>query len=470
MKPSNAPREPDSKDVRRPRRWIRFGITAAGIVLVLLAFVRPRDRRDATETSSSAVDESSSGYASERSTLERARSRSSSQTAEDIVAAKLSQFAENRRQVVNAMARHFGVNVPEDVERFFEVAASGNWEELQALFKVLRERRRTDPPPRNLEVLWPAIMETFGVTEESRRWPAQKLLDYGNGILDVLKPGMAYIGGTDPGRFIPTLLNETQGGERHIVVTQNALADSSYLEYLGFLYGDRCATLTKDNSDRAFADYMADAQRRLQHDNDFPDEPRQVRPGEDIKMVEGKIQASGQVSVMSINENLIRMFMEKNRDLSFAIEQSFPFKSLYDITAPLGPIMELGVRGDQATLTPERAAESVNYWRAALQEFASTSETTDSPAARLTYGKMAAEQAALLLHHQHPAQAEQTFLLATQICPGSPEAVFGYANLLVEQQRYVDVIPIAQAAAKLDGSHQSQFQSLLQELQRLARQ
>jgi hypothetical protein len=31
---------------------------------------------------------------------------------------------------------------------------------------------------------------------------------------------MAYAGGTDPGCFIPTMLNETTDGEQHIVFTQ----------------------------------------------------------------------------------------------------------------------------------------------------------------------------------------------------------------------------------------------------------
>src|SRR5947207_14598523 len=103
-----------------------------------------------------------------------------------------------------------------------------------------------------MESLWPAILESFGVAESAHDWPAQKLLDYGNAILGSLRPEMVYVGGTDPGRFIPTLLNETGEGERHVVLTQNALADNSYLDYVRFLYNDRLATLSKEDSDAAF--------------------------------------------------------------------------------------------------------------------------------------------------------------------------------------------------------------------------
>src|SRR5260221_5349734 len=48
--------------------------------------------------------------------------------------------------------------------------------------------------------------------------------------------GMVYVGGTDNGRWIPELLNDTSDGERHIVVTQNGLADGGYMDWLSLLY------------------------------------------------------------------------------------------------------------------------------------------------------------------------------------------------------------------------------------------
>ena len=46
------------------------------------------------------------------------------------------------------------------------------------------------------------------------------------------------MGGTDPGRWIPELLNETSSGEEHIIVTQNAFADGRYLDFMNTLYGE----------------------------------------------------------------------------------------------------------------------------------------------------------------------------------------------------------------------------------------
>jgi predicted Zn-dependent protease len=54
-----------------------------------------------------------------------------------------------------------------------------------------------------------------------------------------------------------------------VVLTQNALADGTYFEYLRFLYGDQLTLPTQDDSQRAFQDYMADAQAGLLADHGF---------------------------------------------------------------------------------------------------------------------------------------------------------------------------------------------------------
>jgi hypothetical protein len=137
---------------------------------------------------------------------------------------------------------------------------------------------------------------------------------------------------------------------------------------------------------------------------------------------------------MAINELLLRSFMAKNPDLSFALEESFPLKSTYPNAVPLGPLMELGVQDVQNSFTGETANQAVNYWRDAAQQFVSDADTPDS-AARLSYAKMAAAQAALLADHKYGAEAEQAYRVAVQISPVSPEAVYGLGQLLATTGR-----------------------------------
>ena len=227
-------------------------------------------------------------------------------------------------------------------------------------------------------------------------------------------------------------------------------------------------TLTKEQSQQAFQEYLTDAQKRLQHDQQFPNEPKQIKPGEDIRMVDNRVQVSGQVAVMAINEKLFQTLMQNNPNLSFAMEQSFPFTSTYANATALGPIMELGVQDQQNALTADRAAQAVDYWRATAQQLLSDPESPDGSDPRKAYSKMVSEQAALFLDRKYTAEAEQGFKIATEIWPSSPEAVFRYVNLLVDQNRTQDAIPVVEKALQ-DNSDNQQFRDVLQELQKKAK-
>lgn len=378
---------------------------------------------------------------------------SNAATAEEIVSEKVKQFGRNRREIVRGISQRLGKDMPSCIEEFFDAIESGDWERIDALWKVMAKHSgqyvKKDSDSAHwpeLDPYWPAVLDAYGVAEQAHLWPAQNLLDYGNAILDSLRPGMVYAGGTDSGRWIPELINETSGSEPHIIVTQNAFADARYLEYMNTLYGDRFNTLTMEDSQKAFQSYVADAQKRLMHDQQFPDEPKQLPPGENVTNDEGKVQVSGQVAVMAINEKLLQTLMEKNPEMSFAIEQSFAFKSTYGDATPLGPVMELRA-GEDNSLTAERATQSSDYWSKTVQQLLNDPEIPMDSDPRKAYAKLAVEQAALLLNRSFPEQAEKIYQYSLQLSPVAGEAVFGYAQLLIDQNRMAEALQIAQTAA-----------------------
>jgi len=356
------------------------------------------------------------------------------------VQSKVDEFARDRLRILRAMAKRKDIELPPEAERFFNAVAQGRWDELNDLYKSLAGLRDS-PEGEKLRSLWGPILETLLIAECAHLWPAQKLLDYGQATIGSLPPGTVYVGGTDPGRGIPTLLNETSQGDRHIVITQNGLADGSYLDYLKFLYNDQMTLPSEEQVKQAFNDYVADAQKRFEHDRQFPDEPKQVRPGEDIQAAEGSdsggaaganhtIVVSGQVAVMSINERILKTIMDNNPGMSFGLEESFPLLSTYSSAVPLGPIMELRVPDAQNAFTTEAASKSVDYWRATAQSLASDSEAPEGSEVRKTYSHMASAQANLLASHDYTAEAEQTYRLAMAMEPGNSEPIYGLAGLL----------------------------------------
>ena len=455
----------------RSPRWPWF-LAIACVLIVLIAIFLPRPNTNSPTASASTNGLwSVTGANSPRERSARFPPFHSpagpAPTAKEIVAGKVIQFAKSRRKLAQAMADHFKIPVPDEFERYFDAAEAGRYDEMKAIYKSLRQQRENGTDTVWYGPPWRTIIETQGAADAAHDWPAQKLLEYGNAVLDSLRPGMIYAGGTDPGCFIPTMLNDTSDGERHIVLTQSALADNTYLEYLGFLYGDRMTTLTKDDSQRAFQEYIADAQKRLQHDQQFPNEPKQIRPGEDVRFNEdGGVHVSGQMSVVAIKEKLFQLLMGKNPDASFAMEESFPFASIYQGATPLGPVMELRVQDEQNALTAQRAAQSVDYWRTTAQQLLSDPETPEGSDPRKAYAKMVCAQAGLFLDRKFTAEAEQALQIANEICPSSPEAVFRYVNLLLGQGRWEDAVPLVQSALKAAPENQ-QFGDLLARLREM---
>jgi hypothetical protein len=364
------------------------------------------------------------------------RMRQPTESAEEIVAGKVQQFGKSRRAIVERIAKRRGEDVPPEVAAFFDAIDKGDWDEIDRLWKELAlhatgQYTNSKGDRSDLHPYWASVLDAYGVAEQAHLWPAQKLLDYGNAVMDSLRPGMVFVGGTDVGRWVPELMNETSG-DPHLMVTQNALADAGYLDFVNELYGDQFNALTKEDSQRAFDAYIADAQKRLQHDLDFPDEPKQVLAGENLTMVDGKLQVSGQAAVMAVNEKILQMLMEKNPELSFAIQESFPLRGTYADALPLGPLMELNAQSDQNSFTTERAAQSVDYWRSATQVLLADPEAVGSSYALGAYSHDVNSSANLLAAHNFTTEAEEVYKLASQISPSNPEPIKGLAQLLAQ--------------------------------------
>jgi hypothetical protein len=372
-----------------------------------------------------------------------------------------------------ALAKRHGIAVPDAAERFFDALEAGDWNEIKARFAAISDGDSGGASlgrPADIQSLWPAIHDAYGAALTAQRWPAQQLLDYGNAVLDSLRPGMAYLGGTDSGRWIPELLNDTSDGERHIIITQNALADPTYLDYVNLQYGDQFAALSPEDANHAYANYVSDYQKRLAHDQQFPDEPAQVRPGESEGVRvgdDGQLQVFGpksQLSVMAINDQLLQLLLQKNPDLSFAMEQSFPLPSALGGAVSLGPIMELRASDGQNNLTAESAAaQSIAYWQTTAQQLLANQEVSGAPDTLKAYSHDLSAQAGLFASHNLSAQAEQAFQLANQLSPANPEVIFEYTTLLVNQGRLDEARQLAQTAVGLAPNSQ-QFQDLLQRL------
>jgi tetratricopeptide (TPR) repeat protein len=221
-------------------------------------------------------------------------------------------------------------------------------------------------------------------------------------------------GGTDPGRFCPTYSifcdsfiphscqpEQDQKFDRRdcYLITQNALADGTYLDYLRAQYNRSKQIdppffselskyifglfLGQDNADsgltgfvnstlynvldRPFTAWGAHVEKYRRARGVYPpaeiyipspedsqkcfedytqDVARrqqlgQLKPGEDVHIDNGRVQVSGQVAVMNINGLLCKVIFDNNPTNSFYVEESFPLDWMYPYETPFGIIMKI---------------------------------------------------------------------------------------------------------------------------------
>jgi len=173
-------------------RWIWL---AAGCLLILLAAVLmpspktgkhpipPRQRRQRTQPGWRATTERlAAAYLRQGRFFTHGRGN---------CRRKIEQIQPQTARSVEALAKKYKITVLPDVERFFDALDAGNWEEAQRFVQELEGKVWIVPAlicPNTGAPFW----KRYGAAQQVQLWPPQQLLDYGNGILDSLKPGMVY--------------------------------------------------------------------------------------------------------------------------------------------------------------------------------------------------------------------------------------------------------------------------------------
>jgi hypothetical protein len=289
-------------------------------------------------------------------------------------------------------------------------------------------------------------------------------------------------------------------GDPFFTLTQNALADATYLEYLRGMYGAKIYTPTDEDSKKCFQDYMEDAQRRMQK--------HQLLPGEDVKTdANGKIQVSGQVAVMNINGLMVKLILDKNPDREFYIEESFPFDWMYPHLEPHSLIFKIN-RQPLPRLSDEIVEQDHDYWAklvapmigdwlhddTSVGEIAAFAQKTfgkqdfsgfkgdprfiQNAYSHKMFSKLRSSTAGLYAWRVNHAaggadkenmirKADFSFRQAWALCPYSPEAVFRYVNFLLARDRAADALVVAETAAQMpamQGQDGEQLRALAKQL------
>jgi len=252
------------------------------------------------------------------------------------------------------------------------------------------------------------------------------------GIYPEMTRDTILFGGTDPGRFVPTYMifcesfmpprckpMDPDFNRRDVyLITQNALADGTYLQYLRAQYfrsaqkdplffqellrgpeeradnyytnfvarlagavldgplESRGAGIearwrkegvyppkeiyipSPDDLQNSFTEYTQDVGRRAQLN--------QLQPGEYVTPVTNangqvSIQVAGEVAVMKINGLLCKVIFDHNPDNDFYVEESFPLDWMFPYETPAGVIMKIN-RHPLPSLPPDVFTKDHEFW------------------------------------------------------------------------------------------------------------
>ncbi len=263
-----------------------------------------------------------------------------------------------------------------------------------------------------------------------------------------------FFGGTDPGRFVPTYMIYCSKVRPDVyLITQNALADNTFMAVTRDLYGDQLWIPSQMDSNRAFQEYVQAIQSG------------KLDAGADVKMENGRVQVQGVGGVMQINGLLCKQIFDHNqyvtesktdestresgsavvpfdpvgpdgkmRKRDFYVEESYVIPWMYPYLTPHGLIMK--INNEPTDITPEMVKNDHEFWDWYVNRLVNDKKFTRDVVACKTFSKLRSAIAGLYAARGNPSEAEYAFKQAVELYPLSPEAVFRLADLYMRQKRF----------------------------------
>lgn len=422
---------------------------------------------------------------------------------------QLAAFSALKEQQESQLAKELQVPLPAEVKDFFNSAHRGDYVALSNIVERLgaqlfaAHRRLTNVQPA-WEPFWQPMTEVESAYEAFALGGTKYPLAFGEGIIHSIPAGSIYFGGSDAGRMLVTALCASHvQGKPFYTLTQNALSDGKYMDYLRTMYGKEISLPTTNDVQKAIDDYKSDALRRYMQGL--------LKRGEDVK--NGEVQLNGQVPVMEIHALLVKWILDHNPKPEFYYEESFPLEFLYPYLSPHGLIFKLNheplpalpktdMDADRAFwskqlammlgdwLKPDTSVSNVCfnvetvYREKDLSRFKGDKEFLTNDFARKAFSKLRVSIAGLyqgrLMKEAETENAKRlsleadlAFRQAYALCPTSPEVLFRYASLLMAQRRFDDAILVVQTTLRLtpaDDHFHDQYENLMTQLKQFRQQ
>jgi tetratricopeptide (TPR) repeat protein len=248
-----------------------------------------------------------------------------------------------------------------------------------------------------------------------------------------------FFGGTDPGRFVPTYMIYSAKVRSDVhLITQNALADGTYMSVVRDLYGDSIWIPSFEDGSMSFQKYFEEVQAGR-----MPASP-------EIKLDNGRVKIEGVGGVMTINGILAKMIFDHNKARHrFYVEESYAIPWMYPYLAPHGLIME--INAEPLPFIPDDTVRNdMDFWDWYVRRLCGNPRFIRDVCARKSFSKLRSAIAGVYGIRGMNTVAEQAFLQSIALYPLSPEGNFRLANLYMRWNRPAEAIGVLEAFARQD--------------------
>lgn len=347
-------------------------------------------------------------------------------------------LAEHKLRQAEEVAQALGLSMPAEFRTYLEALQKDGWDATTNLFEQSIRRRigqyaDSEDDPTLCSPLWECVLEANGGSEQLASWNGELHELFARRIFDGMSADSIYFGGTDPGRFSATLFRELQGAPEISVITQNALADNTYLTFARLCYGDSIYVPSQADSNAAFQKYVEEV--RAQNKDALADK-------------DGRVTVEGIAGVMAINGLIARVIFDQNKDAhDFFVEESYVIPWMYPYLSPHGAILKLN-HEPFAEISAEDVARDTTYWADLEKTLMDHPAFSTDSYARKSFAKLRSAIAGVYAHRKMFAEADAAFRQALRLYPALPEAAYRLSDLLMQQFNFTEAQAVLDAYGK----------------------
>lgn len=302
--------------------------------------------------------------------------------------------------------------------------------------------------------LWPLYFNHEGCSQRGR-WFGW---EFGYDMLKDLPAGSVVLGGTDPGRFVPTYMILGESPQPHeqkrdagfdrrdlYIITQNGVGEPLYRKYLADHYGP-----DRPPPSNAFEHWLG-------RGTIYPKKPLVFPSEEEIKAAVAKeteaAAKDGEPDPSLPHSVVTRLIWEKNRDAhEFFVEESFPLKWSYDHAEPHGLVYKIH-REPLKEIPAESVRADFAFWDAYSKKLLANPAFSHDLDAQRSFSKLRATAGNLYLHRKMDAEAERAYRQALALWQGNGESLHALSQMLWQRGDFAGVLKMFETALEKDSNN-----------------